>query len=239
MSERPLMIALDFSSEQEVEQFLAKLPNEKLFLKVGMELFYSAGVTLVEKLKAEGHKLFLDLKLHDIPNTVNKAVTALARLDVDVVNVHASGGRKMMEAALEGLEKGTTAGKKRPKLIAVTQLTSTTEQMMNEELRISGKVADTVEAYAKLAKTSGLDGVVSSPLEVPLIQKACGEDFLTVTPGIRMLGDDVGDQHRVTTPFDAYKLGSWAIVVGRSITKASDPLEAYFLVKQQWEGREE
>lgn len=238
MSERPLMIALDFSSSEEAEQFLAKLPSEQLFLKVGMELFYSAGTEFVEKLKEDGHHVFLDLKLHDIPNTVKKAMSALAKLEIDVVNVHAAGGQKMMEAALEGLDKGTPSGKSCPKLIAVTQLTSTTEQVMNEQLRIPGSVAETVVHYADLAKRSGLDGVVSSPLEVPLIRKQCGEDFLTVTPGIRLRGDDVADQSRVTTPFDAHQLGSWAIVVGRSITNATDPLEAYHIVKQQWEGNE-
>lgn len=232
---RPLIIALDFSSAEETNAFLAKLPDEKLFLKVGMELFYSAGHSLIYELKEKGHQIFLDLKLHDIPNTVEKAMRALARLGIDIVNVHAAGGSEMMKRAREGLE---AIGTSRPKLIAVTQLTSTSQKVMNEEILIPGPVEETVKAYAKLAKECGLDGVVSSPLEVPLIHEACGKEFLTVTPGIRLIGDDKGDQKRITTPKQARELGSWAIVVGRSITKSPDPLEAYYTVKKEWEGIE-
>ncbi|OLO40825.1 orotidine 5'-phosphate decarboxylase [Alkalihalophilus pseudofirmus] len=232
---RPVMIALDFSSTDAVEEFLSKMPNESLFLKVGMELFYSSGVSLIHQLKERGHQIFLDLKLHDIPNTVEKGMKALARLNVDIVNVHAAGGSEMMKRALEGLHAGTPTGIERPKLIAVTQLTSTSEQVMQQELKIHGTMKETVQAYAKLAKESGLDGVVSSPLEVPLIHEACGESFLTVTPGIRLAGDAVGDQKRVTTPIDARKLGSWGIVVGRSITASADPTKSYEKVVAEWE----
>lgn len=239
MNERPLIIALDFSNETEVSQFLEKMPkDEPLFLKVGMELFYSASRDLLARLKQNGHQLFLDLKLHDIPNTVYRAMKALAKLEIDIVNVHAAGGSIMMERALEGLEVGTPPGNARPKLIAVTQLTSTTEAQMQTELRINGTLTETVKAYATLAKNSGLDGVVSSPLEVPLIQEACGKEFLTVTPGIRLADDEKNDQKRITTPDEARKLGSWSIVVGRSITASADPKQAYETVKAQWEGRQ-
>ncbi|WP_216828047.1 orotidine-5'-phosphate decarboxylase [Alkalihalobacterium elongatum] len=232
---RPVIIALDFSSANEVEEFLTKMPNESLFLKVGMELFYSSGTQLIHSLKEKGHRIFLDLKLHDIPNTVGQGMKALAHLNVDIVNVHAAGGSEMMKRAMEGLHAGTPSGIERPKLIAVTQLTSTSEQVMQQELRINGTMKETVKAYAKLAKDSGLDGVVSSPLEVPLIHESCGENFLTVTPGIRLAGDAVGDQKRVTTPSDARKLGSWGIVVGRSITASEDPTAAYEKVVTEWE----
>ena len=232
---RPIMIALDFSTRNELTNFLTHFQSEKLFLKVGMELFYSTGPSLIEELKNEGHQIFLDLKLHDIPNTVHKAMRSLATLNVDIVNVHAAGGIKMMQAAREGLEAGTPTGLSRPKLIAVTQLTSTTEEMLQREIGIAGSINETVTKYASLAKESGLDGVVSSPLEVPLIQESCGSEFLTVTPGIRLLGDEKGDQHRITTPSDAKKLGSWAIVVGRSITNNIDPKAAYEKVKKEWE----
>lgn len=234
---RPIIIALDFSSTEDVKTFLQKLPNEELFVKVGMELFYSAGHALIYELKEAGHRIFLDLKLHDIPNTVEKGMRALAKLGVDIVNVHAAGGSEMMKRARAGVEEGTVGGNVRPKLIAVTQLTSTSQEVMNEEIRIPGSVADTVKAYAKLAKECGLDGVVSSPLEVPLIHEACGKEFLTVTPGIRLLGDAKGDQQRITTPKQARELGSWGIVVGRSITASSDPLKAYYTVKEEWEGK--
>lgn len=235
MSERPIIIALDFSTREEVFEFLNKMPQEPLFVKVGMELFYSTGIDLLAALKEKGHDIFLDLKLHDIPNTVHRAMKSLAKLEIDLVNVHAAGGSVMMKRALEGLEEGTAIGKERPKLIAVTQLTSTTEQVLQTELRINGTMEETVQAYASLAKASGLDGVVCSPLEVPLIQQACGASFLTVTPGIRLKGDDKGDQNRVTTPADAKKLGSWGIVVGRSITANAKPDKAYEIVKAQWE----
>ncbi|WP_209122446.1 orotidine-5'-phosphate decarboxylase [Alkalihalobacillus sp. BA299] len=232
---RPVIIALDFSSTDAVEEFLTKMPNKPLFLKVGMELFYNTGASLIHRLKENGHRIFLDLKLHDIPNTVQQGMKALARLNVDIVNVHAAGGSEMMKRAVEGLDAGTPAGIDRPKLIAVTQLTSTSELVMQQELRIHGTLKEAVQAYAKLAKTSGLEGVVSSPLEVPFIHEACGEKFLTVTPGIRLAGDAVGDQKRVTTPTDARKLGSWGIVVGRSITASCDPTKAYEKVIAEWE----
>ncbi|MDE5413030.1 orotidine-5'-phosphate decarboxylase [Alkalihalobacterium chitinilyticum] len=232
---RPVIIALDFSSTEAVEEFLTKMPNEPLFLKVGMELFYSSGAQLIHSLKEKGHRIFLDLKLHDIPNTVQQGMKALAQLNVDIVNVHAAGGSEMMRRAMDGLYAGTPSGIERPKLIAVTQLTSTSEQVMQQELKINGTMKETVQAYAKLASESGLDGVVSSPLEVPLIHEACGEQFLTVTPGIRLAGDAVGDQKRVTTPSDARKLGSWGIVVGRSITASKDPASAYERVVKEWE----
>lgn len=235
MSKNPIMIALDFSSEQQVDQFLRKFNDESLFVKVGMELYYSCGNSLLAKLKDHGHDIFLDLKLHDIPNTVKRAMKSLAALDVDVINVHAAGGKQMMEAAVEGLEEGKGSGKQqRTTCIAVTQLTSTSQEIMNKELRVIGSVEDVVSHYAQLAKASGLDGVVSSPHEVPLVKKACGKSFLTVTSGIRLVGDEKGDQKRVTTPKQAKQLGSDFIVVGRSITQAKDPLAAYNLIKQEW-----
>ncbi|WP_078554789.1 orotidine-5'-phosphate decarboxylase [Bacillus alkalicellulosilyticus] len=234
MDQRPIIIALDFPGEKEVFQFLSQFQEQSLFVKVGMELFYSTGPSLLAKLKDQGHHIFLDLKLHDIPNTVHHAMRALAKYDIDIVNVHAAGGSAMMKAALEGLEAGTVAGKKKPDLIAVTQLTSTTEEMMQQELKIHGTLEETVKAYALLAKESGLDGVVCSPLEVPLITEACSSSFKTVTPGIRLLGDEKSDQRRVTTPGQANELGSWGIVVGRSITGAQDPLKAYERVQSEW-----
>lgn len=236
---RPLMIALDFASKEEVMAFLQPFENEKLFVKVGMELFYSSGHGLLDELKANGHSIFLDLKLHDIPNTVNKAMKALARLDVDMVNVHAAGGSIMMAAAIDGLEAGTSAGKSRPSCIAVTQLTSTTEVLMQEELLINLGIEETVAHYAKNAERAGLDGVVCSPLEVPLIKDVCQSEFITVTPGIRLAGDAKGDQNRVTTPAQARELGSSAIVVGRSITAAKDPVLAYRKIKSEWSGEHE
>lgn len=234
MSKNPIIIALDYSNEQEVEQLLSKFPNESLFLKIGMELYYSCGNALLSKLKRQGHHIFLDLKLHDIPNTVKRAMKALAALEVDIINVHAAGGKQMMEAAMEGLSAGDISGKERSKCIAVTQLTSTSQEMMNNELKVHGSVENVVCHYAQLAKACGIDGVVSSPLEVPIVKEACGESFLTVTPGIRLLGDAKGDQKRVTTPNQAKQLGSDYIVVGRSITSAYDPLKAYNQIKREW-----
>lgn len=234
MKQNPIIIALDYSDEDAVWDLLNNFNNEQLFVKVGMELYYSCGNSLLAKLKDKGHHIFLDLKLHDIPNTVKKAMQSLARLDVDLINVHAAGGQVMMERALEGLESGTVSGKTRPKCIAVTQLTSTSEAMMQEQLRIKGKIEEVVVHYASLAKQSGLDGVVSSPLEVPLVKEACGPAFLTVTPGIRLLGDSQDDQHRITTPKQARSLGSDFIVVGRSITASSDPLKALNQIKNEW-----
>ncbi|MDR4910399.1 MULTISPECIES: orotidine-5'-phosphate decarboxylase [Bacillus] len=230
------IIALDFASAEETLAFLAPFQQEPLFVKVGMELFYQEGPSIVKQLKERNCELFLDLKLHDIPTTVNKAMKRLASLGVDLVNVHAAGGKKMMQAALEGLEEGTPAGKKRPSLIAVTQLTSTSEQIMKDELLIEKSLIDTVVHYSKQAEESGLDGVVCSVHEAKAIYKAVSPSFLTVTPGIRMSEDAANDQVRVATPAIAREKGSSAIVVGRSITKAEDPVKAYKAVRLEWEG---
>ncbi|AIX07327.1 MULTISPECIES: orotidine-5'-phosphate decarboxylase [Bacillus] len=230
------IIALDFASAEETLAFLAPFQQEPLFVKVGMELFYQEGPSIVKQLKERNCELFLDLKLHDIPTTVNKAMKRLASLGVDLVNVHAAGGKKMMQAALEGLEEGTPAGKKRPLLIAVTQLTSTSEQIMKDELLIEKSLIDTVVHYSKKAEESGLDGVVCSVHEAKAIYQAVSPSFLTVTPGIRMSEDAANDQVRVATPAIAREKGSSAIVVGRSITKAEDPVKAYKAVRLEWEG---
>lgn len=230
------IIALDFASAEETLAFLALFQQEPLFVKVGMELFYQEGPSIVKQLKERNCELFLDLKLHDIPTTVNKAMKRLASLGVDLVNVHAAGGKKMMQAALEGLEEGTPAGKKRPSLIAVTQLTSTSEQIMKDELLIEKSLIDTVVHYSKQAEESGLDGVVCSVHEAKAIYQAVSPSFLTVTPGIRMSEDAANDQVRVATPAIAREKGSSAIVVGRSITKAEDPVKAYKAVRLEWEG---
>lgn len=233
---RPLMIALDFQEKKQVEQFLNYFPKEKLYVKVGMELFYAEGLNIINYLKEQGHDIFLDLKLHDIPNTVKQGMRSLARLGVDLVNVHAAGGKKMMEFAIEGLDAGTEAGKKRPLCIAVTQLTSTSQEVMQNELLIPQKLDDVVIKYASLAKESGLDGVVCSTHEVERIRREVGESFITVTPGIRMKDDAANDQTRIATPELARQIGSTAIVVGRSITAQADPYEAYIRVKNSWEG---
>lgn len=230
------IIALDVSSKEEATDFLKKFDQESLCLKVGMELYYSEGPQLIRELKAAGHQLFLDLKLHDIPNTVYSAMKVLAKLEVDMVNVHAAGGKEMMAAALKGLEEGTPAGKNRPLLIAVTQLTSTTEHQMQEEQLIEKTLDDSVAHYAKLAEEAGLDGVVCSAFEVPKIHETTTKSFLCVTPGIRPEGDKVGDQKRVATPEFAHKAGASHIVVGRPITKATDPVTAYTNITQQWRG---
>ena len=222
---RDVIIPLDFSSAREVYDFLSLFPaREKPYVKIGMELFYSEGPDIVREIKRLGHKLFLDLKLHDIPNTVKKAMAALARLDVDITNLHASGTSEMMKAALEGLTRpdGT-----RPLLIAVTQLTSTSEERMQKELLIHAGMEETVLRYAQNAQASGLDGVVCSPLEAAGVKAACGQGFLTVTPGIRFADSAKDDQSRVMTPEKARQAGSDYIVVGRPITAAGDPLEAY------------
>ncbi len=234
MVEKDVIIALDFASTNEVKEFLQPFKGEPLYVKVGMELYYQTGPALLEWLKQENYRIFLDLKLHDIPNTVKKAMQGLATLGVDMVNVHAAGGISMMHAAKEGLEIGAS-GSHRPLCIAVTQLTSTSKQVMNEEILLAGEVQEIVRAYATHAKQAGLDGVVSSALEVPTIKEACGQPFLTVTPGIRLLGDATQDQKRVVTPDKACQLGSDFIVVGRSITQAKDPLARYREVKQLWE----
>ncbi|WP_456275555.1 orotidine-5'-phosphate decarboxylase [Bacillus sp. AK128] len=234
MPKHPLIIALDFHSLQEVQRFLTPFKGKDLFVKVGMELFYKEGPAIIHYLKNEGYQIFLDLKLHDIPNTVKMGMKSLASLGVDLVNVHAAGGRAMMEAALEGLETGASG--ERPKLIAVTQLTSTNDAMLKNELLIQHSLSETVKSYASLAQESGLDGVVCSVLEVPMLREKCGESFLTVTPGIRLASDAKDDQARIATPADAKKAGSSMIVVGRSITKAVNPLEKYELMKNEWDG---
>jgi orotidine-5'-phosphate decarboxylase len=236
MPKRPLIIALDFQSLQEVKSFLAPFGSENLYVKVGMELFYKEGPEVIHYLKNSGHQIFLDLKLHDIPNTVKKAMKSIASLGVDLVNVHAAGGKAMMEAALEGLESGVSAGKTRPQLIAVTQLTSTTESVLRNELLIQQSLSETVLSYAKLGKEAGLDGVVCSVWEVPMLRETCGDSFLTVTPGIRLAEDSKDDQARVATPLEARKAGSSMIVVGRSITGSENPLEKYESMKLHWEG---
>ena len=219
-----VIIALDFPSAQDVYAFLDKFQEEKPFVKIGMELFYAEGPDIVRQIKARGHKIFLDLKLHDIPNTVKSAMRVLSRLDVDMVNLHAAGTIDMMRAALEGLtrEDGT-----RPLLLAVTQLTSTSEERMRKELLINATMPDTVKHYAYNAFIAGLDGVVCSPLEAALVKEACGKNFATVTPGIRFADSAADDQRRVMTPEKARLGGSDYIVVGRPITRAADPVAAY------------
>ena len=223
---KDVIIACDFNSKADLMTFLDKFENEdrKPFLKVGMELFYAEGPAIVKEIKARGHKIFLDLKLHDIPNTVKKAMAVLSALDVDICNLHAAGTAAMMEAALEGL---TRADGTRPLLIAVTQLTSTSEERMQKDLLIDRPLDEVVMHYAKNAKDAGLDGVVCSPLEAGKVKAVCGDAFLTVTPGVRFADGEVGDQVRVTTPAKAKELGSDYIVVGRPITQAADPVAAY------------
>ena len=224
--QRDVIIACDFKSAGDTFRFLDLFRNgaRKPFLKIGMELFYAEGPGIVRAIKGQGHKVFLDLKLHDIPNTVKKAMAVLSRLDVDMCNVHAAGTIEMMKAAREGL---TRADGTRPLLIAVTQLTSTSEERMREELLIDAPINDTIVHYARNARIAGLDGVVCSPLEAGMVHGACGADFLTVTPGVRFADGDVADQVRVTTPARAREIGSDFIVVGRPITAADDPVAAY------------
>ena len=221
---KAVIIACDFKNKEETLNFLNNFKDEELYLKIGMELFYSEGPEIVREIKKKGHKIFLDLKLHDIPNTVEKAMKSLANLDVDMTNVHASGTIKMMEAGLRGLTKedGT-----RPILIAVTQLTSTSQEAMENDLLIKENIEDVVMHYAENAKKAGLNGVVCSPLEVQAVKNRCGKEFLTITPGIRFSTDSKDDQSRITTPAKAKELGSDYIVVGRPITKAENPVEAY------------
>ena len=221
---KDVMVALDFSSKKEVMDFLDLFTEEKPFVKIGMELYYAEGPSIVREIKARGHKIFLDLKLHDIPNTVKKAMAVLSNLDVDMCNLHAAGTVAMMEGALAGL---TRADGTRPLLIAVTQLTSTSEERMREDLLIERPLDEVVMHYASRAAKAGLDGVVCSPLEAGKVHETCGEKFLTVTPGVRFADGEVGDQVRVTTPARARELGSDFIVVGRPITQASDPVAAY------------
>lgn len=233
MKNNPI-IALDFATANDAYQFLSPF-EQSLFVKVGMELYLQEGPSIVYKLKEMGHDVFLDLKLHDIPNTVGQAMKGLARLGADLVNVHAAGGSAMMIAALEGLEVGTTAGNKRPSIIAVTQLTSTSEKQMQEEQLIKTTIDESVVHYAKLAQQANLDGVVCSVLEAQKIAEACGNEFLRVTPGIRLAEGDAHDQIRVATPSNARLLGSSYIVVGRAITKAENPVETYENILKMWE----
>ena len=221
---RDVIIACDFASREATMNFLDKFQEEKPFVKIGMELYYAEGPAIVRDIKARGHKIFLDLKLHDIPNTVKKAMNVLSRLDVDVCNLHAAGTVAMMKAALEGLTRpdGT-----RPLLIAVTQLTSTDQAAMEKDLLIKEDINEVILHYAKNAAEAGLDGVVCSPLEAGKIHENCGANFLTITPGVRFADGDVGDQKRVTTPAKAKEIGSDYIVVGRPITAAEDPVAAY------------
>ncbi len=221
---KDVIVACDFSSKEETMAFLDKFQGKKPFVKIGMELFYAEGPDIVREIKARGHKIFLDLKLHDIPNTVKKSMAVLSRLDVDMTNLHAGGTIAMMEAAIEGLTRpdGT-----RPLLIAVTQLTSTSEERMKNDLLINEKMDRVVMHYAHNAKVAGLDGVVCSPMEAGKVHEVCGDGFLTVTPGVRFADGDKGDQVRVMTPEQAKKIGSDYIVVGRPITAAADPVAAY------------
>lgn len=221
---KDVIIACDFADKETALNFLDKFEGRKPFVKLGMELFYAEGPQIVREIKARGHKIFLDLKLHDIPNTVKKSMAVLSRLDVDMCNLHAAGTSRMMEAALEGLTRpdGT-----RPLLIAVTQLTSTDQEAMERDLLIKEPIDKVVMHYAETAKNAGLDGVVCSPLEAQKVHDICGEKFLTVTPGVRFADGDIGDQKRVMTPEQAKKIGSDYIVVGRPITAAPDPVAAY------------
>jgi len=221
---KDVIVACDFASKEQTLEFLDLFTDRKPFVKIGMELYYAEGPEIVREIKARGHKIFLDLKLHDIPNTVKKAMAVLSRLDVDICNLHAAGTVRMMEAALEGLtrEDGT-----RPLLIAVTQLTSTDQQSMENDLLIHEPIDKVVMHYAENAKKAGLDGVVCSPLEAEKVHSVCGREFLTVTPGVRFADSDIGDQKRVMTPAEAKKIGSDYIVVGRPITAAENPIEAY------------
>lgn len=221
---KDVIIACDFPNQEQVLNFLDKFEGKKPFVKIGMELFYGAGPDIVRQIKARGHKIFLDLKLHDIPNTVKKAMSVLSNLDVDMCNLHAAGTVRMMEAAIEGLTRpdGT-----RPLLIAVTQLTSTDQESMENDLLIHEPIDKVVMHYASNAKKAGLDGVVCSPLEAQKVHDTCGADFMTVTPGVRFADGDIGDQKRVMTPAQAKEIGSDYIVVGRPITAAEDPVAAY------------
>lgn len=221
---KDVIVACDFSSKEQTFEFLDKFKGRKPFVKIGMELFYAEGPQIVRDIKARGHKIFLDLKLHDIPNTVMKAMRVLSELDVDMCNVHAAGTRAMMEAAIKGL---TRADGSRPMLIAVTQLTSTDQESMERDLLIERPIDEVVMHYAKTAADAGLDGVVCSPLEAGKVHSHCGQGFVTVTPGVRFAGGDTGDQKRVMTPAQAKKAGSDYIVVGRPITAAPDPVAAY------------
>lgn len=224
---KDVIIACDFPSAEETFAFLEKFGDERPFVKIGMELYYGAGAEMVRKLRERGHKIFLDLKLHDIPNTVRKAMKVLAAMDIDIVNVHAAGTIEMMKAARQGLDEGTPDGRKTPMLVAVTQLTSTSPEALKEQLLIETPMKETIAHYARNAREAGLDGVVCSPLEAAIVKEACGSEFLTITPGIRFPDAAADDQRRITTPAQAREIGSDYIVVGRPITAASDPVAAY------------
>ena len=230
---RDVIIACDFPNAETTFAFLDRFTDTKPFVKIGMELYYAEGPSIVRELRKRGHNIFLDLKLHDIPNTVQKAMAVLSQLDIDMVNLHAAGTKAMMEAALKGL---TRADGTRPILLAVTQLTSTSEERMHDELLISGSISDCVCHYAQMAKEAGVDGVVCSPLEAGMVKERCGAEFLTVTPGIRFADGAVGDQVRITTPAKAKEIGSDYIVVGRPITAAEDPVAAYMRCVREFKG---
>ncbi|KPG71688.1 orotidine-5'-phosphate decarboxylase [Enterococcus sp. RIT-PI-f] len=235
MNQRPI-IALDFPNKQEIEAFFTHFPqHESLFVKVGMEIFYQEGPAIVAWLKDQGHDVFLDLKLHDIPNTVERGMARLAGLGVSLTNVHAAGGIDMMEAGLAGLHKGTPTGARVPDLIAVTQLTSTSEAQMHRDQQILTSLQDSVLHYAKCAQTAGLQGVVCSAHEAKKIKEHTSENFIRLTPGIRPAGSAIGDQKRVMTPQNARKAGATMIVVGRPITQAASPYESYLAIKEAWE----
>ena len=235
MTDSRICIALDFQNKAEVKEFLEKFNDEKLYVKVGMELFYGEGIEIIKMIKKMGHNIFLDLKLHDIPNTVKSAMKQLAKLDVDMVNVHASGSIAMMKAAIEGLNEGSQGGK-RPLCIAVTCLTSLDQKVLDDELLIHEPLENVVLKWAQNAKEAGLDGVVCSPLESKVIHDNLGMEFITVTPGIRLADDSVNDQKRVTTPAMARELTSSYIVVGRTITGSADPYATYKKVYQDFQG---
>ncbi|KRF32259.1 orotidine-5'-phosphate decarboxylase [Paenibacillus sp. Soil787] len=220
------MVALDYANAEGAEGLLKQLEGIPCYVKVGMQLFYAAGPGFVASLKERGYKVFLDVKMHDIPNTVKGGAESVTRLGVDVFNVHAAGGKQMMEAALEGVDKGLSSGAVRPIVIGVTQLTSTSVQVLNDEIGLTGTVEQAVIRYARLAHAAGLQGVVASPLEVTAIKAACGDGFVTVTPGIRPTGADVGDQSRIMTPAEAFAQGTDYVVIGRPITGAADPRAA-------------
>ena len=236
MENRPI-IAFDFASKQEIDTFLTHFPiSEKLFVKIGMELFYQEGPAIVNFLRSQGHDIFLDLKLHDIPNTVQKAMRGIAKMGVKITNVHAAGGVEMMQAAKQGLTEGTKEEQTIPELIAVTQLTSTSEEQMHEDQLIEVSLQESVLHYAKCAEKAGLEGVVCSAHEVEKIHQATNDNFICLTPGIRPQGASVGDQKRVMTPAKAREIGSNYIVVGRPITQAENPYESYLQIKKEWNG---
>lgn len=236
MENRPI-IAFDFASKQEIETFLTHFPiSEKLFVKIGMELFYQEGPAIVNFLRSQGHDIFLDLKLHDIPNTVQKAMRGIAKMGVKITNVHAAGGVEMMQAAKKGLSEGTKEDQTIPELIAVTQLTSTSEEQMHADQLIEVSLQESVLHYAKCAEKARLDGVVCSAHEVEKIHQATNTNFICLTPGIRPQGASVGDQKRVMTPAKAREIGSNYIVVGRPITQAENPYESYLQIKKEWNG---